>query len=886
MLAEAAGAEKLQLREMQVIAGRMQRAILTLPVGAACLLVGLFTLMAGLKMPWHTRRTNKGVRDDFRWLHRLLQLNMGKGFYSLANFGHAPECRTDASKSNGYAGGGWVSKCGRYSFFQYGSRAARHLIDHLEGDTVVDCVLSMMGHWKNKVVRLGIDSMAFQRSLAKFRSKAPRLNTLVRELFALQVQGQFILDSFWLSSEDNLLADHLSRNREYEFLMEAVPSGFWSVGTLPLRYEGAGRVRRLPELRGVFNAGSFKEAQVGDADQDKFKPLPPNDVWPAGKGRPLVGSLRLRGAGPEAASSAMGAASSPEPAVVPRLSQESWEQVSREYEEFLMDMAYGPTVNPAPPAVVQPVVQPVPHSVHFAWDTDPYYFEDEPPLTSGMRLRGGAPGTHNFNSHVPYSRASLFQGLPPGALTRLEQVLDNRLSDSSWRTLKAGLKKWRLYVDSQGWEPVIPSDDPDRGGKLVGFVLSLMDETDLVYASIEHYVWGVRTWMKLQHQLDPVYGVDGWRDFMESVKVLTWEPHEPRKQTPLDVVEAMLDACDDSDFGDVQLKVLILTLLYTFSRSECPCPKSYTGREAFQLQVHWGVQDFDIRVVLRVKRVVAVRFWRIKQDRRVERPEAQGEGDWSYVAEIPGSKWCLLEALVKLNSMHEWPRDTAGPMFVTRPGPAGKPYLYRHFLKDYKNKQLAVGVPPSELSGPSGLRTLGYMRCKRGLGVDLTTAHGRWSSSAHERYDRFSMQQVVRIAGVVAGVDPGDQQDPGEREARPPDRLLLRGPGDDAREESAGPNLPTGWVEAEPEGEDALEGASFATGCYFGPDGQVASSVEEAWRLHSAGSDGAGSEDEGLLAEHTGSELEGLPDELPPSRSPPVEWRRGGYALRAVPNRH
>ncbi len=34
--------------QVEVVAGRMQRAIMTLAPGAACLLVGMFTLMAGL----------------------------------------------------------------------------------------------------------------------------------------------------------------------------------------------------------------------------------------------------------------------------------------------------------------------------------------------------------------------------------------------------------------------------------------------------------------------------------------------------------------------------------------------------------------------------------------------------------------------------------------------------------------------------------------------------------------------------------------------------------------------------------------------------------------------------------------------------------------------
>ena len=38
---------------------------------------------------------------------------------------------TDASKQARYTGGGWVSACGAYDYFKYGSRAARHPIDFL-----------------------------------------------------------------------------------------------------------------------------------------------------------------------------------------------------------------------------------------------------------------------------------------------------------------------------------------------------------------------------------------------------------------------------------------------------------------------------------------------------------------------------------------------------------------------------------------------------------------------------------------------------------------------------------------------------------------------------------------------------------------------------------
>ena len=220
MLGEYASRPTLTLREMQSIAGRMQRAIMTFPPGAACLLTSLFMLTMGLRLPWHSRRTTRRVRADFGLVQKLLQINLGRGYYSYANFRRAPEVQSDASKSRGYTGGGWVSACGCYDLWTYGSRAARKTIDFLEGDVVTACTRAMAHKWSQCVVPFGVDNMAFQKSAAKGRSSVHRLNDLVRELFARMLYYKFIFDFYWLSSEDNFLADALSRVDGEEF--------FWS----------------------------------------------------------------------------------------------------------------------------------------------------------------------------------------------------------------------------------------------------------------------------------------------------------------------------------------------------------------------------------------------------------------------------------------------------------------------------------------------------------------------------------------------------------------------------------------------------------------------------------------------------------------------------------
>ena len=103
----------------------------------------------------------------------------------------------------------------------------------------------------------------------------------------------------------------------------------------------------------------------------------------------------------------------------------------------------------------------------------------------------------------------------------------------------------------------------------------------------------------------------------------------PRKATPIDVIERIIDNADASSFLDVQLVVLLLVLLYTFSRSECPLPKSHTGEDPFDPEYHFGVADLDLAWDDALQ-FLKVRFRKIKQDPRVERAEAQGEGDWSF----------------------------------------------------------------------------------------------------------------------------------------------------------------------------------------------------------------------------------------------------------------
>ena len=91
------------------------------------------------------------------------------------------------------------------------------------------------------------------------------------------------------------------------------------------------------------------------------------------------------------------------------------------------------------------------------------------------------------------------------------------------------------------------------------FVLHMLTDTELVWGSIQTYVWGVRTWMQSQHQADPAMGVRSWDNFMDGVKVLTWVPAEPRRRCPVDVVGRILEAVNLESFQEVQLAFIILS---------------------------------------------------------------------------------------------------------------------------------------------------------------------------------------------------------------------------------------------------------------------------------------------------------------------------------------
>ena len=210
-LDRAISAKWLSLKDLQVLAGRMQRAAMTMPPRAIVYLGELLRLMSGLKYPWHRKRVTAAVRRDLRMLHSTLLANQGRGYFCFKHFKRAPAVYTDASKDARFAGGGFFSECGAYDYWQFGSSQSRQPIDFLEGAAVLRAAEALGPKWKNKIVPIFIDNSAFCGSLRKGRSKAPRLNLILEQLFRLSVQYDCVFEPHWISTHDNIAADALSR---------------------------------------------------------------------------------------------------------------------------------------------------------------------------------------------------------------------------------------------------------------------------------------------------------------------------------------------------------------------------------------------------------------------------------------------------------------------------------------------------------------------------------------------------------------------------------------------------------------------------------------------------------------------------------------------------
>ena len=375
----------------------------------------------------------------------------------------------------------------------------------------------------------------------------------------------------------------------------------------------------------------------------------------------------------------------------------------------------------------------------------------------------GPPGQNHLPLAltVSYTRASVFSGLPSSAAgAQVDYILDNRLATSSHASVRSSLAHWDTVRARHGWARIIATDDLSRGGKLATFVLYMVHETELVYASISNYVWALRTWMRFQRQLDPVYGIIEWSDFMGGVEVLTFVPAEPRKEVPGEWIRGAVAGADRAVFWEVQAVLLMLILLFTFARSESPLAKSHTGAGKFNPFVNLQVCDVKV-VTVAGATCVAVRLKAIKQDPRMQRPEARGEGDWVYVGDAPGDFSVLLWLRLYFSFFAGVQRDRSAAFFVGHDR-AGE-LTYSEGMEDVRvlwARTPSVSVELAKTRGLHGLRVAGNQGATRSVGKVLAKIQGGWNSeSGQSRYDRADLADVVSIPMAIIGTWDARQSD-------------------------------------------------------------------------------------------------------------------------------
>ena len=91
------------------------------------------------------------------------------------------------------------------------------------------------------------------------------------------------------------------------------------------------------------------------------------------------------------------------------------------------------------------------------------------------------------------------------------------------------------------------------------------------------------------------------------------------------------------------------------------------------------MQVKDVKVV---SGAVLVRLKGIKQDPRMQRPEAAGNEDWIVIGDVPGSDFSIMFWMQLLFSFHRGARQPDAPFFVDHD--RTRPYLYSKATADIR----------------------------------------------------------------------------------------------------------------------------------------------------------------------------------------------------------
>ena len=238
-LRAARGQKSVTLHELQVLAGRMHRASLTLPSKSNVFLYEILRLMHGLKYPWHKRRVTKRLRHDLSTLIYLLEHNHGTGLFDVTHMEYGPAIYTDAATDRHRSGGGYYTSDGYFNSWKYGSSMGKRPIVELEADSVRRAIIELSPLYRGKRMIIFCDNASFYFALRKGRSPVPFVDGVIRDIFAIAIEHDFVVDIQWIPTDLNYCADALSRGKFVEFkdFQDKHSSGsislYWSSNSRP-----------------------------------------------------------------------------------------------------------------------------------------------------------------------------------------------------------------------------------------------------------------------------------------------------------------------------------------------------------------------------------------------------------------------------------------------------------------------------------------------------------------------------------------------------------------------------------------------------------------------------------------------------------------------------
>ena len=153
-----------------------------------------------------------GCIDDLKWWRILLDKWNGKAFFLQQEWTNSPDIGlyTDASGSIGW--GAYYQSENRWIQGIWSSEHLQYNITYKELYAIVAACSTWGAHWSKRHIRFHRDNEAMVACLASGTSRSPEVTTLLRCLFMICAEHNFMVSALHIAGVTNNIADALSRS--------------------------------------------------------------------------------------------------------------------------------------------------------------------------------------------------------------------------------------------------------------------------------------------------------------------------------------------------------------------------------------------------------------------------------------------------------------------------------------------------------------------------------------------------------------------------------------------------------------------------------------------------------------------------------------------------